>query len=260
MRFAVDTYHYGIEPRDLDGGIPAGSSPGAYAEMAGMISERGLAHTVDCAIAYKEGLGSEISMALDCGPGWKVPGAVAFARKVEHLQPIWLEDLAAGNYSPFPGADLYHAIKRQTAVPLMTGEQIYLRNNFKDLIETRAVDVVGPDPMDVGGIAELKWIAEYAHIHDILVAPHGILNGPFGLAALVQVCATLPDNYVAFELPMVPPAWKGLISGIEEDMIQNGCIRVGDAPGLGIDLVEDEVRRLLGKDDMYLPESLALSV
>jgi L-alanine-DL-glutamate epimerase-like enolase superfamily enzyme len=80
-------------------------------------------------------------------------------------------------------------------------EQIFGRQNFKDLIEKHAINIVGPDSCDVGGIAELKWIAEYADIHGILMAPHGTGNGLLGLAALVQVCATLPDNYIAFEIP-----------------------------------------------------------
>jgi L-alanine-DL-glutamate epimerase-like enolase superfamily enzyme len=149
-------------------------------------------------------------------------------------------------------AELYREVKRHTAAPLHTGEQIYLRHNFKELIETRAVDVIGPDPMDVGGLAELKWIAEYADLHGILMAPHGIGDGPFGLAALVQVCATLPDNYLAFELPIVGAQWKGLVTGLGEDAVQDGFIPVPEAPGLGIDLVQDEVRRVLGTDDIYV--------
>ena len=51
-----------------------------------------------------------------------------------------------------------------------------------DLIEKRAVDIIGPDPADIGGIAELKWVAEYADLHGILMAPHGIIDGAIGLA------------------------------------------------------------------------------
>ncbi|NOZ28344.1 MAG: mandelate racemase/muconate lactonizing enzyme family protein, partial [Chloroflexi bacterium] len=83
----------------------------------------------------------------------------------------------------------------------------------------------------------------------------GIGDGPFGLAALIQVCATLPDNFIAFELPVVQPEWKGLITGIiHEDMIRDGVIQVPDVPGLGVDLVEDEVRRILGREDIYLTD------
>ncbi|MDP5350574.1 MAG: hypothetical protein NWQ32_19635, partial [Paracoccaceae bacterium] len=51
------------------------------------------------------------------------------------------------------------------------------------MIETQAVRVIGPDPADIGGIAELKWVAEHAYMHSILMAPHGTANGLLGLGA-----------------------------------------------------------------------------
>jgi len=61
-------------------------------------------------------------------------------------------------------------------VPVHTGEQIYLRHNFKELIGGNAVHVVGPDPADMGGLAELKWVAEYVDLHQIMVAPQRLAN------------------------------------------------------------------------------------
>ena len=92
---------------------------------------------------------------------------------------MWLEDLITGDYMPFVNADVYRDVTRSTSTPIHTGEQIYLRQNFKELIERHAVNIVGPDPCDVGGIAELKWIAEYADLHGILIAPHGTGERPF---------------------------------------------------------------------------------
>ena len=101
---------------------------------------------------------------------------------------MWLEDAITGDYTPFVNADVYRDVTMQTATPIHTvrlslllvllllpllllppllltlrtwlqqqqGEQIYLRENFKELIETQAVNVIGPDAMDVGGLRELK--------------------------------------------------------------------------------------------------------
>lgn len=68
-----------------------------------------------------------------------------------------------------------------TTTPIHTGEQIYLRENFKELIETKAVNVLGPDPLDVGGLFEMKWIAEYADMHGLQFAPHGTADGTLSL-------------------------------------------------------------------------------
>src|SRR4051812_7079021 len=168
----------------------------------GLLTEEGLQHVVACVEAMKAVTGTKVGLALDCGPGWTVPDAIRLAKAVEPLNILWLEDLITGDYSPYVDADIYREVTRATGTPIHTGEQIYLRNNFKQLIETHAVRVVGPDPADVGGIAELKWIAEYADLHGILMAPHGIGNGLIGLAAHVQVAATMPDNYIAFEYPL----------------------------------------------------------
>ena len=100
----------------------------------------------------KKVLGDEIGLALDCGPGWTVKDAITFARALEPLHITWLEDLITGDYTPYPNAELFREVTQSTSIPIHTGEEIYLRENFKDLIEKQAVNVIGPDPEDVGGI------------------------------------------------------------------------------------------------------------
>ncbi|MEZ4618338.1 MAG: enolase C-terminal domain-like protein [Caldilineaceae bacterium] len=147
-------------------------------------------------------------------------------------------------------ADLYREVTSQTSTPIHTGEQIYLRHNYRELIETKAVNVVGPDPLDVGGIAELKWIAEYADLHGILMAPHGTADGLLGLAALVQVSATLPSNYVAFEYPVAKPEWwYDIIDGLPDPIVVDSFIEVWDKPGLGITINPAKAKKYLEAGD-----------
>jgi L-alanine-DL-glutamate epimerase-like enolase superfamily enzyme len=75
---------------------------------------------------------------------------------MEPLHLAWIEDTLTGDYSPYPNAQLFKEVTQATSTPIHTGEEIYLRENFKDLIENQAVNVIGPDPEDVGGIAELS--------------------------------------------------------------------------------------------------------
>ncbi len=129
-------------------------------------------------------------------------------------------------------------------------EQIYLRQNFVDLIEKQAVNIIGPDPCDIGGLAELKWVAEYADLHGILMAPHGTADGLIGLAALVQVCATLPGNYIAFEYPTGKPEWwYEIVDGLPNPIVVDSFIEVWDRPGMGIDLNEKAARKHLREED-----------
>ena len=216
----------------------------------GPLTERGLKHVVACVEAMKEVLGDAIGLALDCGPGWTVPDAIRLARALEPLNVMWLEDLLTGDYTPYVQADLYREVIQKTSTPIHTGEEIYLRQNFQDLIEKHAVNVVGPDPADVGGIAELKWIAEYADLHGIMMAPHGVLDGLIGLAALVQVSATLPQNYIAFEYPLGRPDWwYDIVDGLPDPIVKDGFIEVWDRPGLGVDFKVDAAKAHLNDED-----------
>jgi L-alanine-DL-glutamate epimerase-like enolase superfamily enzyme len=137
----------------------------------------GLDNVIACVEAMKKVLGSEIGLALDCGPGWTGKDAITFAHALEPLRIAWLEALITGDYTPYPNAELFREVTVSTTIPIHTGEEIYLRENFKDLIEKQAANIVGPDPEDVGGIAEMKWIAEYAVLHGIQIAPMASSTG-----------------------------------------------------------------------------------
>jgi len=216
----------------------------------GLMTERGLNHVIACVEAMKKVLGDEVGLALDCGPGWAVKDAITFARALEPFHITWLEDLITGDYVPYVDADIYRDVKQSTSIPIHTGEQIYLRQNFKDLIEKQAVDVVGPDPADCGGIAELKWIAEYADLHSILIAPHGIFNGLIGLAAQVQVGAAMPQNYIAFEYPVGQPEWwYEIVDGLPDPIVKQGFIDVWDRPGLGVTFNIQAAKARLSDED-----------
>jgi len=223
---------------------------GGFHPNRGPLTERGLKHVIACVEAMKEVLGDEVGLALDCGPGWMVPDAIRLAKALEPFNIMWLEDLITGDYVPYVSPDLYREVTMSTSTPIHTGEQIYLRQNFQALIEKHAVNVIGPDPCDVGGIAELKWVAEYADLHSILIAPHGVLDGLIGLAALVQVSATLPQNYIAFEYPVARPEWwYDIIEGLPDPIVKNGFIQVWDRPGLGVVFNKRAAKKYLPEED-----------
>jgi L-alanine-DL-glutamate epimerase-like enolase superfamily enzyme len=220
----------------------------------GLLTERGLKHIIACVEAMKAVLGDEVGLALDCGPGWMVPDVIRLAKALEPLNILWLEDTITGDYTPYVLADVYREITQSTSTPIHTGEQIYLRHNFRELIEKHAVRIIGPDPADIGGLAELKWVAEYADLHGILMAPHGIADGLIGLAALVQVSATLPQNYIAFEYPVGKPEWwYDIVKGLPNPIVKDGFIEVWDRPGLGVELDEEAARKYLppGDEDFF---------
>jgi L-alanine-DL-glutamate epimerase-like enolase superfamily enzyme len=216
----------------------------------GLMTERGIDNCIACAEAARKALGNDIGLAFDCGPGWVVKDAIRFARAVEPLKLAWLEDIITGDYEPYPKPQVYKQLTDSTSTPIHTGEELYLRENCMELIETQAVNVLGPDPEDVGGMAELKWIAEYADLHGILVAPHGIFDGLFGVAAQVHMGAVLPQNYIAFEYAKGEPEWwYDIVDGLPDPVVKNGFIDVWDKPGLGITFNVKAARAHLSDED-----------
>lgn len=240
MKREVPGFYYGEPNR----------SPFHGALDRGKATEKGIAHVVACVAAMKEVLGDKVGLALDCGPGWMVPDAIRLAKELEPYNLMWLEDLITGDYVPWVNADVFREVTRTSVTPIHTGEQIYLRANFKQLIESNAVHIIGPDPADIGGLAELKWVAEYADLHGIMIAPHGTANGLLGLAALVQVCATLPHNYIAFEYTNGDPSWwYDIVEGLPNPIVKDGFIDVLDRPGMGVDLIPEAAKRYLTPED-----------
>jgi len=214
------------------------------------MTEYGMKLIVEAVAAIKEGLGDRIGLAIDCGPGNFLSDAIRLANALEPFNLMWLEDALTGDYFPYVMADDYLELTRSTTVPIHTGEQIYLRQHFRELINKNAIRVVGPDPADVGGIAELKWIAEYADLHSIFMAPHGTFDGLIGNAAQVMVGAAMPENYIAFEY--CRPAqdwWYEIIDGLPSPLVKDGLIEVWDRPGLGVTFNTRAARQYLSEED-----------
>lgn len=238
MPFEVPNFFMG-EPR-----------PGPPHLNKGLLTEEGFQHCVKCVEAMVTALDGKAQLALDCGPGWALSDAVRFAKELERLPILWLEDMLTGDRSNHVGVAEYKELTQATTTPIHTGEQIYLRNGFRELIASRAVRVIGPDPMDVGGLAELKWVAEFADLYGVQIAPHGVFNGVLGMAAMTQVCATMPENLIAFEYCKPPTEWWfDIVDCLPDQLVVDGHIKVWDAPGIGATLNEEKTKKYLRPED-----------
>ncbi len=125
MKREIPNFYYG-EPQQ--------GNPLHGALDRGLLTEKGLKHVIACVEAMKSVMGDEVGLALDCGPGWMPTDALRLAKALEPLNVMWLEDLLTGDYTPFVNADVYRDLTQATSTPIHTGEQIYLRQNFKQLI------------------------------------------------------------------------------------------------------------------------------
>lgn len=177
-------------------------------------------------------LGPGVDLAFDCHWRFDVPTAIAVVQALEPVAPIWVEDVVP------PDPKALAAVNKVSPVPLATGENTYLVEGFRELLEQGSVSVVTPDAQKAGGLNETKRILDYARLSFLQAAPHCV-SSPLGLMATAHASAAAP-NVLCIEFHGLDvPFWHDLV---DHPTIEQGRVRVPDRPGLGVELNEDVVR------------------
>jgi L-alanine-DL-glutamate epimerase-like enolase superfamily enzyme len=181
-----------------------------------------------------------VDLALDCHWRYPLADVTRIARAMEPFNLFWLEDPVP----PF-NVESFVTLRQSTATPLCTGENLFTRHGFRELVERQAVHIISPDLQKVGGLLEARRIADHAEMYDLLVAPHCIA-GPIGTLASAHLCAAIPNFAVLEFHGQDVPFWSDLLVWKDRPgapVIEEGAIRVPECPGLGAELNEDVARR-----------------
>ncbi|MEO7142282.1 MAG: enolase C-terminal domain-like protein, partial [Bryobacteraceae bacterium] len=151
----------------------------------------------------------------------------------------WMEDVIPWQYT-----DLLAHITAESPTPILTGEDIYLKEGFINLCEKHAVSKIHPDISTSGGILETHKIGNAAMEYGVPMAMH-YAGLPIGAMASVH-CAAATENFLACENHSLDvPWWQDLVEGIDKPIIDKGFITVPDKPGLGVTLNDDAMRQHL---------------
>jgi L-alanine-DL-glutamate epimerase-like enolase superfamily enzyme len=179
--------------------------------------------------------GPEIDVAADLHTRLDKHSAIRLARDLEHLKLMWLEEPV-----PPENVDTMREITQATSTPICAGENLYLRQGFRDLIDKHAVDIIMPDIPKCGGLSECRKIANMAEIYYMPFAPHNV-SSPIGTMASAHVCATIP-NFLILEFHWFHRDYWSTITTDKADIIKNGRISMTDKPGIGLELDEEVAR------------------
>ena len=182
--------------------------------------------------AVREAVGPDIDLLIEIHRRLAPMHAVRLAREIEEFEPFWSEEPVLAE-----NVDALAEAKHQIQIPVVTGEELYTKFEFRDVFEKRAADIINPDVGSVGGILELKEIAAMAEAYLVAVAPHNYNSTTVALAATIQVSACIP-NFLITEF-FVPMQAFGLRVARPAFEVEDGFIRVPERPGLGIELDED---------------------
>jgi galactonate dehydratase len=180
--------------------------------------------------AVREVIGKEIDLGIDFHGRPSPAVARRLCRMLEPYEPMFVEEPVLPGDTP-----ALKELSRCTTIPLATGERLFTRWGFQDIIEQEAVAVLQPDLSHAGGILEVRKIAAMAESRNIAVAPHCPL-GPIALAASLQLAACTP-NFLCQEHVTLGETYLK-----EPFKVANGYIDVPTKPGLGIELDDEKVK------------------
>jgi galactonate dehydratase len=167
---------------------------------------------------------------------------VEVAREIAPYRPFWYEE-------PTPAEDLAGTayVRSKIETPVVVGEALYTKHDFRRAFEAGAADVINPDVANVGGLLEMREIAAMAEAYSVGLAPHGHNSTTVALAASLQVAATAP-NFLIMEYPV---AWEAVANEVAVNpfRVVDGHIALPTAPGIGIELDESALARFPYRDD-----------
>jgi galactonate dehydratase len=240
-RDRVRVYQHARRPEELRQGIRDGftafKTGPAKPRPARPVDNKRFVDTVsERFAALREVGGDEVDIAIDFHGAIPPATAKLLIRALEPWQPMFVEEPVACQ-----NVDVLADIARGTHLPIATGERIFTKWGFREILEKRAASILQPDLSHAGGITETRLIAGMAEAYYVPLAPHNPL-GPISLAAGIQLAAAIP-NFLCQEQVSLG---EGYLK--QPFVVENGYVRVPTRAGLGIELDEEAMADKIGHD------------
>ncbi len=207
------------------------------------ITEKGLNELARYVEFVRSVIGYDIPLSADGFGNYDINNCIRVGKALDPFRLAWYEDMLSWEMT-----DQFKILTEAVETPTLTGEDIYLKEEFKKLCDNHAVDIIHPDLHTAGGIMETKKIGDYAEEKGIAMAMH-CSSTPVGFMASAH-CAAATQNFLALEMTTQAvdnPWWENLVKTTDgRRLTEKGFANVPlSAPGLGIELNEDELRRHL---------------
>ena len=183
----------------------------------------------------REAVGQDVDVLIEVHRRLAPMYATRIARRIEQFNPFWYEEpVPADNINAL--AEVRHDIN----LPVVTGETLYTKAAFRDILEKQAADILNPDVANCGGILELKEIAAMAEPYYVSISPHNYNSTTMALAATIQASAVM-TNFLITEY-FVQFAETGNAISVNPIKVENGYIALPTAPGLGLEINEEALK------------------
>lgn len=205
---------------------------------------------IEVSTAVREAIGEDMDIMIETHGMLNIKVAVAMAKRLAELDITWYEE-PVGPENP----DALRALRERIdpSVSICVGERHYTRHGIRPILEKHICDVIMPDITRCGGPSEMKRMATMAETYNVMVAPHNP-NGPLSTLASAHVCASIP-NFFRQEFIFKDVPWRDTVIDHPLDIVK-GQIILSKRPGLGVDLIEEEMDKHPGlrqpKDGFYI--------
>ena len=187
----------------------------------------------------RDAVGMSVEVGIDFHGRLHKPMAKVLAKELEQFHPMFIEEPVLPENN-----EALKEIAQLTSIPIATGERMFSRWHFKQLLYDGYVDIIQPDLSHAGGITECKKIISMAEAYDVAAAPHCPL-GPIALAACLQVDATCHNAFIQEQsLGIHYNTGNDLLDYLEDASVfkyENGFVNIPSQPGLGITINEEKV-------------------
>jgi galactonate dehydratase len=192
--------------------------------------------------AVREAVGKDVGIGIDFHGRVHKSMAKIIVKELEPFRPMFIEEPVLPENN-----EALKEIARYTSCPIATGERMYTRWGFKELLAQGIVDIIQPDLSHAGGILETRKIAAMAEAYDIAIAPHCPL-GPIALASCLQLDICSPNAFIQEQsLGIHYNQGSDLLDYLKDPSVfqyEEGFVKNLTAPGLGIEINEDKVREM----------------
>jgi len=197
--------------------------------------------------ALREAVGKEIDIGVDFHGRLSPANAIRLARKFEPYYPMFIEEPCLPE-----NVDTMVTIARSTSIPIASGERLFTKWGFRELLEKQAVAIIQPDICHAGGILEARKIAAMSEVYYGSVAPHNPL-GPIALSACLQLDASIP-NFLIQEHPTLDTGEDRGVGIFKNPLVvKDGYIDIPKLPGLGFEFDEEALQDKLYDGSWQIP-------
>jgi galactonate dehydratase len=199
-------------------------------------------YAVNRIASVREAVGNSVGIGIDFHGRVHRPMAKTLAKALEPFHPMFIEEPVLPENN-----EALRELANHVSIPIATGERMFSRWQFKNLLTDGYVDIIQPDLSHAGGITECKKIVSMAEAFDVAAAPHCPL-GPIALAACLQVDATCHNAFIQEQsLGIHYNQGNDLLDYLTDSSVFNfesGFVKIPDGPGLGIEINEAHVRKM----------------